>query len=127
MKIRNGFVSNSSSSSFTIYGVRLMIDDIKKYLPPEIDTSLNEDEIMEEMYEKGVEWYDISSKIEKDLGKEFSCFYDYEYFSMYVGRELSSLKDDETGSQFKKFAEEKIQSIINPDYQCSIINETVQC
>lgn len=30
MKIRNGFVSNSSSSSFIIYGIKLSIDEVNK-------------------------------------------------------------------------------------------------
>lgn len=30
MKIRNGFVSNSSSSSFVFFGIRLKCEDIKK-------------------------------------------------------------------------------------------------
>lgn len=69
MKIRNGFVSNSSSSSFCIYGVG------------------------------GVEDADnLESKID-ELSLNLSMHH-MEYY-VYVGRSWDSIKDDETGRQFK--------------------------
>jgi hypothetical protein len=88
MKIRNGFVSNSSSSSFCIYGSEVDIDDIKiaaKTLGIEFD----EDD--PEIYE---------------LEEDISCQSGLEYYSIcgeayYFGRSYSTIKDDETGKQFK--------------------------
>jgi hypothetical protein len=35
MKIRNGFVSNSSSSSFLIYGIETNVEKLRKLIKPE--------------------------------------------------------------------------------------------
>ena len=53
MKIRNGFVSNSSSSSFIIRGMKLTSDEIIKALNihQEID-GLNDGDIYEFLYDK---------------------------------------------------------------------------
>jgi len=120
MKIRNGFVSNSSSSSFSIYGAELSMEDIKRFLPEDIDT-------LEEPWRWDIEWHSLARDVEKALGEEFSCFYDYECPSIYVGRELESLKDEETGKQFKESVDIKIRDIFDDGYTCRVISETVRC
>jgi hypothetical protein len=119
MKIRNGFVSNSSSSSFTIYGADLEMEDIKKFIPEDVDTS-------GESYEWDIEWWSLAQDIEKALGEDFSCFTDYENGDVYVGRELKSLKDDETGKQFRDSVDIKIRETFDDGYTCGNISETVQ-
>lgn len=81
MKIRNGFVSNSSSSSFCIYGVTLSSDEVYKLLNiPEDDQSD----------------FDVSDFFgELNLG----VISDEDYY--HIGDEWTSIGDDETGSQFK--------------------------
>lgn len=92
MKTRNGFVSNSSTSSFCIYGA--MVDRNK----------VNE----EEMEKWGLEVYYGDSNWEQD--------------KIYVGKSWSSIKDDETGAQFKKQIESLLKRLFDID-KCSTIEK----
>jgi hypothetical protein len=84
MKIRKGFVSNSSSSSFCIYGIDLNesadLSFLSKaeYSDPEIE---------------GLEIHRYA-----DCG-------------IYIGRSWCAIKDDETGAMFKKSIEEKLKEV----------------
>lgn len=72
MKVRNGFVSNSSSSSFLIYGLNL--EDISYELENEISNGLKD----------------------TDLDT-----YRAPYGDCFVGASWDSVGDNETGAQFK--------------------------
>lgn len=85
MKIRNGFVSNSSSSSFCIYGVSL-------------DSGVNLDFLPQG------KWGD--PEIE---GLEIHRCPDFSDFGVYIGRSWNTVKDDETGAMFKKDIEDKLK------------------
>lgn len=84
MKIRYGFVSNSSSTSFCIYG-----------------KLVSNNEFTEEK----------KDKIEK-IG--LYTHYEQDGEGMYVGREFSTIKDNETGKEFKDSTLKLIQEIF-PD------------
>ncbi len=82
MKIRIGFVSNSSSCSFCVYGIRV---------------------------EEGKIDYDK----EEALGKSGLSVEMFQSDDKAVGISWSSIKDDETGKQFK----ERIEKLIKEHFE----------
>ena len=79
MKKRDGFVSNSSSVSFCIYGASV---------------SSEEGEELESLI--------------GDLGLTSGCFQDDD---MCIGRDWSSIGDNETGAQFKADVRKKLEKL----------------
>jgi len=90
MKVRNGFVSNSSSSSFLIYGCI-------------IDSSFANDTIE-----------DAIELVFKDTGVRDSVSYwrPEGYDDYFIGNSWSNVQDDETGKQFKERTEIAVNKII---------------
>jgi hypothetical protein len=92
MRIRDGFCSNSSSSSFLIYGLFLEEAELADLL------GLTEDE---ESYN------DIYEKLE-----ELNIDYHYPdgYDGYYVGESLENCRDDQTMGDFKKQVRDDLNS-----------------
>ena len=88
MKIREGFVSNSSSTSFCICGICAEESYIKKMF--------------------GIE--DIS-----ELEDEFEIYNQDEYYPTYVGVDISYMKDDETKAEFRKRVHEALSKRAGKD------------
>ena len=93
MKIRQGFVSNSSSSSFLIYGAIIEGKDYDEM-----------EEIMKDV--EGFEWADPC-----DEG------------SQYVGKSWGDIGDNETGRQFKDSVEKVLKEKFGKDIKCNTLSE----
>lgn len=96
MKVRLGFVSNSSSVSFTIYGVLLTPEQEKKL---------------------GDTWEGTKARA-GGLNR-----FDGQADDVYVGREWCNIKDDETGAQFKEFVRSKIKELLGEGVPCATYSE----
>lgn len=111
MKLRQGFVSNSSSCSFTIYGVCFdwdykeiydaLQDDVKaRCFIEQENSTISEDTDL-----------DI---LEKVLGEEFKHLtiqHGQECYSFYVGYTLNDMGDDETKNQFYSRVKTSLQKV----------------
>jgi len=97
MKIRTGFVSNSSSSSFCIFGVYLDSEEIDDVFGFEYDTESDDRKDDER-------WNKVES-----LGFDYYGPNDY-WDGYYIGVEVSECPDDQTMGDFKKSIIEKINA-----------------
>jgi hypothetical protein len=108
MKIRNGLVSNSSTSSFCIYGTSFEKSELIQ-LAKEIINKTNNEELKKNL-ESEYNW-SLINEIRNAL-KLSSYNFDYTF---YIGREWVTIKDDETGGQFKESVKESFRKVVG-DY-----------
>jgi hypothetical protein len=89
MKIRNGFVSNSSSSSFCLYGVCVSDDQIVSFAN-QLNLSIN--------------GFDSNYNFISEWVHNHDADLDFHYESPFyiIGREYQYIGDDETGKEFTK-------------------------
>ncbi len=160
MKVRNGFVSNSSSSSFCIYGFEASMPEadeaidilkkIKKDNPVFFNKCVNEKvakykELCKknDYYKSDLAMYELIANIDdesifsddqtknrledflSDDAEDFYSLFGLSYHAMdycsYVGRDWSSVRDDETGLQFKQSVEAIAKYLTKS--KCSTIEE----
>jgi hypothetical protein len=112
MKIRQGFVSNSSSSSFLIYGTiptEKQIDmAFEAYFPNEVEDYDDEDDY----YEK------INKLLSIDEFCDLSMDHPYDDDEFYIGKSWSRVKDDETGKEFKDNVSAKLKKLFGDECEC---------
>lgn len=106
MKIRNGFVSNSSSSSFLIFGKSF--DGVN---------FLKNNEKVKEMIDDDEDIYEIMESVFPWSSKKVIEYHMMEYDdTIYVGQSWDKVKDDETGLQFKQRTVDEINNICGTNY-----------
>ena len=113
MKIRKGFVSNSSTTSFCIYGICIEDDLIQKAC----DLNKIKCDVSSDDYSR----YDKCDELAEVMGLEYHSGPDGE--GAYFGKSLSSMKDEETFGQFKKSIEDKLSKIFGEEITCSVMEE----
>lgn len=107
MKIRNGFVSNSSSTSFCVYGTTVNIDLIIEKVaalpnaPENIAEKYGPDSDNDYDYELIDEGMELIGKQLQQVDKRFYWITDFDNHQVYIGISPTDILDDETGAQFK--------------------------
>lgn len=98
MKIRQGFVSNSSSSSFLMWGVCISEEDYEKY---GIDTNDVYDSLSSKFYDEN-----LKHDILEFNGSNIEC-------SVCIGNSLQTMQDNETLAEFKSRTEKCVRKALN--------------
>jgi hypothetical protein len=114
MKTRDGFVSNSSSSSFLIHGASLESDDMVRFLVSK------ERVTPEDAGDMGV--YELAEIMEEFLkGTKLSIHGHDDYW--YIGRSYDEIGDAETGGYFRQSVAAEIHKMF-PDAKVSACEES---
>lgn len=101
MKTRIGFVSNSSSTSFCIYGVCV---DYKKAI---------------EKLNNGKECYSLP------LPNGFCSYQNPNYDDdFYIGKEWYTIGDNQTGLEFKKNIQEELSKLFGEPIKCETLADS---
>lgn len=98
MKRRTGLVSNSSTTSFLIYGICTDGDEFE----------LKDDE-------------DVTETLERIFNDEFEVYQPYD--SVYVGKSWDHIQDDETGLEFKEKIQAMFEQKLGRKVECSTYEE----
>lgn len=135
MKVRKGFVSNSSSSSFMIYGYCASEGEIKKRLRNGKAAGLKK--LVKEHFKE----HKASSYYKNETLKEFMFVSDYDFFELlecvldleihqppdddyYIGKSWDSMNDDQTKKEFETYVEKRLKELFGEDISVSTLQES---
>ena len=119
MKIRVGHVSNSSSTSFLVYGARFDCSSTKSLIKVAAKLGLDISEYGKD--EENIEMYELLSDVAEKLSLE--SYSGGGAYYRYIGITPSEIGDDETGGQFKAKIEKKIAEVFGEDVKCAYHEE----
>ncbi len=114
-KIRAGFISNSSSSSFCLYGIHLSDDKTENFIKENFSDN---EKIMKclESYDS----YELEYFINNDERfKGLKILIGSEDLYSYIGRDFTSIGDNETGKEFKESVQENVKKFFKNE-KCRI-------
>ena len=131
MKIRNGFVSNSSTTSFCIYGIGINDENLRKSFKDLCEKKIITEKDFINIFGGCNNEYDFNSEeltkfFDNNDCNDISVYTDCDNSIIYIGRSPESLKDDETGKQFKDKTNNILSKILDRKVSVNWIQETVQ-
>jgi hypothetical protein len=115
MKYRVGFVSNSSSSSFVVYGV--------------CADSFDEDNFSKEIWDEIKETDDDASvDIQKIIKRADKLKLNFEYTDYLegVGIPYCNMKQEETRREFEARAKEKVDEFFGKSTECEYVDKVIE-
>lgn len=123
MKLRKGFVSNSSSSSFAIFGIEESASTLAEMLSEKMEKKALPDGVDPEDAEDEIDSWSVKEIIEE---KGLSC-YDDEGGTLYVGLDVFGMEEDETKRQFKARISAKLKEVFGKDFTIDYLSGEYPC